>query len=280
MTLIDWILNVTGVLLWLNFRSVKFDPLVRTSAASLAGTLRRAEPVARSKWPFLAAVVGVILFRGWFYSELGPAVDWVPSLRLGAITIPFRSDYKDRVLLFSILSFCLSLSVFYLWILCLSLVNGRASETDPLQRFVRLHLGVVDGWPWLLRLLLPLIAGGVVWFALHPVFTGLGVVPHAGSMRVLLGQTCVMGLASYLSWKYVLGGLLALYLLNSYVYLGSHPFWAFVTLTGGNILGPLRKVPLCYGKVDFSPVLAIFMIFGVSQLIQAGLVHLYRLASA
>ncbi len=279
MTLIDFILNLTGVLLWLNFRAVKFDPLVRTSASSLAGTLRRAEAPRYQRYHYLAALLGLLFFRGWFYSQIGPAVDWVPSLRLGAISLAFRSDYKERVLLYTIFSFLLALAVFYLWLLCLSLVNGRASETDPLQRLVRLHLGPVDAFPWVVRLLLPVLAAIPIWLLLQWLFSGTGMIPAGAPMLNRVEQGAIIGLGSYLAWKYLLGGLLALYLLNSYVYLGRHHFWTFVTLTGRNLLAPLRKFPLQVGKADFSPVVAICLIFGLAELLQMLVVRLYRLVA-
>ena len=41
---VDFILNLAGLLLWLNWRSNRFDPLVRRSPATLMGTLRPAAP--------------------------------------------------------------------------------------------------------------------------------------------------------------------------------------------------------------------------------------------
>jgi hypothetical protein len=63
MPLIDFILNLAGLLLWLNWRSSRFDPLAHTSAATLAGTLKRAEPRRFQGWPFLGGLVGLLLLR-------------------------------------------------------------------------------------------------------------------------------------------------------------------------------------------------------------------------
>src|SRR5216110_2259561 len=109
MALIDFILNLACVLLWLTARSIRFDSLVKTSVASLAGTLRRTEPNRLRAWHFLLMLAMVLFCRAWIYRQIGPAVDWTPNLRLGAITIPFRSDMFGRMLLFSVLSFGLTL---------------------------------------------------------------------------------------------------------------------------------------------------------------------------
>src|SRR4051812_45188585 len=151
MALVDFILNLAGLLLWLNARSLRFDPLVRTSAASLVGTLKRAGTSRLRAWHLLILLVGLLLLRALLYAQIGPAVNWMPNLRLGPIAISFRSDIPGRMVLFSLLSFAVTLGVFYLWLLLLSLVNGRPGENDSLQRLVALHLGVVGRWPWPIR---------------------------------------------------------------------------------------------------------------------------------
>ena len=44
MGIVDFILNLAGLLLWLNWRSNRFDPLVKRLPATLMGTLRPAAP--------------------------------------------------------------------------------------------------------------------------------------------------------------------------------------------------------------------------------------------
>jgi uncharacterized protein YggT (Ycf19 family) len=75
----------------------------------------------------------------------------------------------------------------------------------------------------------------------------------------------------------LIGGLLALYLLNSYVYLGNHAFWSFVTATGRRVLTPVRQVRLRVGKVDFAPVVMIAVIFLAAELVGRGLTRLWPL---
>jgi len=278
MGLIDFILNLAGVLLWLNWRSVRFDPLVKTTPATLVGTLRRAEPHRLKRWHLLTALGALLLLRALLYWQIGSAVDWTPSLYLGGIdiAIPFRSDNWWRMLLFSGLSFALTLAVCYLWLLLLSLVNRRAAETDPVQKLVRLHLGRVDRWPWPVKSLLPLLVSLSLWCLLSLFLARLGIIPPARSQTHRLEQALVIGLGSYLSWKYLIGGLLALHLVGSYVYLGNQPLWSFIALTGRNLLTPLRWVPLRLGKVDFAPVVGIALVFFSAELAMRGLTALYQ----
>ncbi len=275
---IDFILNLAGILLWLNWRSIRFDTLVRTSPATLAGTLRRAEPRRLKHWHSLAALGGLLLVRALLYWQLGPAAGWTPSLHPGGldVAVPFRSDSWGRMLLFSGLSFGMTLAVCYLWLLLLSLVNGCRMESDPLQKLVRLHLGRVDRWPWPVKSLLPLLVGVLLWYLLSLFLARLDMILPASSRTHRLEQALVVGLGSYLSWKYLIGGLLALYLVGSYVYLGNQPVWTFIACTGRNLLAPLRWIPLRLGRADFAPLVAIALVFFATELARRGLTALYE----
>jgi uncharacterized protein YggT (Ycf19 family) len=278
MGLIDFILNLAGVLLWLNWRSVGFDDLVKTSPAALVGTLRRAEPHRLKGWHLLSALGGLLLVRALLYWQVGSAVDWTPSLHLGGIdiAIPFRSDSWWRMFLFSWLSFAVTLALCYLWLLLLSLVNGNAAETAPVQKLVRLYLGRVDRGPWPLKALLPLLVSLLLWYLLSLVLSRLSIIPPAASRTHRLEQAIVIGLGSYLSWRYLIGGLLALHLVSSYIYLGDQPLWSFVASTGRNLLVPLRWLPLRLGKLDFAPLVGIALVFLTAEFAQRSLTALYE----
>src|SRR5690242_1849525 len=115
---IDFILNVAGVLLWLNWRSSRLDPFIRATPATLAGTVRRAEPMRMKRWHFLAALGALLFIRAWFYEHIGPAVNWTPKLSFTVITPAFPLVLHGQVfflsaLTFSVLSFVRVLVIFY-----------------------------------------------------------------------------------------------------------------------------------------------------------------------
>src|SRR5262249_3105651 len=144
------------------------------------------------------------------------------------------------------------------------------------QKLVRGCLGRINGWPWLIKLSLPFSAAVVFWLALNPLLVRCNILPAARSGTQTLEQAALLALGAYLSWKYLIGGLLALRLLSSYVYLGSHSFWSFVGLTGRNLLTPLRWIPLQWGKVDFAPVIGVALVFLAAEIAQIGLTTLYQ----
>ena len=273
MGLIDFILNLAGLLLWLNWRSVRFDPLGKRTPATLIGTLRRAEPRRLRRWHLLAALGGLLLLRALFYWQIGSAAHWTGILNLSVITLSFRSDYFVRMLLFSIFSFGLTLGVFYLWLLLLSILAGP--EPLPFHRLVRMPLGGIDRWARGVKFLLPLIVTATFWWLASWLLAWLQVIPEPVSPAHRIEESLVIGLSSYLAWKYLAGALLVLHLLNSYIYFGKHPFWGYVNAGAQTLLSPLRALPLRVGKADFAPVVGIVLVFLAAELAGRGLVLLY-----
>lgn len=275
MSLIDFILNLAGLLLWIAWRMVPFDPLTKTRPATLTGTLRRAEPGRIWRWQFLAALFVLLALRGLFYRWFGASLDWTPSLELGTITISFRSDFLWRMMFFSGASFACVLLVFYLWLILFSLVGPRNIEADSCQRFVRIQLGAVHKWPAAFKAILPLLVCMGLWLAVEPLLAAWEIIPRPTSWLHVGEQSIVLGVGAYAVWQYAIGAVLGLHLLNTYVYLGSHPIWNFVKLTAQRLLVPLNRLPLRIGKVDFAPVVEIAVVFVGAEMLQRGLLLLY-----
>ena len=263
MGLIDFILNLAGVLLWLNWRSLRFDPLVITSPATLVGTLRRAEPQRSRGWQLLAGLTALILLRALLYRQIGPAADWTPKLNLYFVVLAFRSDLWLPVTCFSVLSFARVLLVCYFWLLALAMINRRSAEADPVLKMLRQHLGPVARWPWLVQLLLPLLLVTALWITLHPLLLHVEITNRVQSNAHLAEQGILIGTALYFSLQYVLPVFLFVYLIGSYVYLGTSPLWDFVGATSRNLLTPLRRLPLRIARFDFTPLAGAILIFAL-----------------
>src|SRR4029434_5949368 len=128
MGLIDFLLNIAALLLWLSWRGISLDPLATATPATLVGTLRRAEPSRVRRWHFLIALVGLLVLRAFLYRYvIGPALHCSGQVDLIATRLSFPSDYFQWMLLFSVLSFALTLLEFYfalLLVLVLSATNN------------------------------------------------------------------------------------------------------------------------------------------------------------
>jgi len=268
MAIVDFILNLGGLLLWLNWRSLRFDPLAKRTPATLMGTLRPASPRQKIRRGHLLVFLAVLLFlRAVVYRWLVPfwtgQLDWL-------LTAPtFRSDGFGQMLIFSFLSFGLTLGFFYVVLLFLSLLSGP----EPVHSLVKIPLGRVDGWPRWAKILLPFWVTALAWLLLSWPLGWMQNLP--ASMTLRIEQSVAIGLASYLVWKFPAGLLLGLHLLNSYIYFGKHPFWKYVNMTAQKLLAPLKKFPLHAGKVDFAPVVALGLLFLTAEFAGRGLAFLY-----
>ncbi len=261
MGLIDFILNLAALLLWLSWRSRHFDPLVQRTPATLVGTLQRAGHRLAPGWQLWGGLLLLLVFRALLYWLIGSPAEWTPTLDLGWIVPAFRSDRFGALLLFSVLSFLRVLLVFYFWLLVLALLNRATAEPDPTLRLVRLHLGRAGRWPWPVLVLLPFVLTAALWALLYPLLAYLGVVMRVHSVPHLLEQGLLVGTGLLLTLKFLLPAVLFLYLISSYVYLGSSPVWDFVGHTSRSLLLPLRWAPLRLARLDLAPVAAVALVF-------------------
>lgn len=255
MLLIDYILNLAGLLVWLHWRAMKFDPLARTTPATLVGTLRRAEPQRLRSWQLLLGLTSLLVVRAWLYWQVGSAAGWTASLHLGFIVLAFRSDFFLTALLYSFLSFAKVLLVVYFWLIILVLINGPSTESDPILRLIRLHLGRLARWPRWALVLLPFVVTTWLWIMVHPLLEQAGVINVSRSTWRVALQGALVGLTLWGTLKYLLPAVLFAHLIANYVYLGSSPLWDFTATTSRRLLTPLRRLPLRIGRLDLGPVI-------------------------
>ena len=276
MSVIDWILNLACVLLWLNWRSVRLNAIPAAPGISLLGTLRPADSRPTTRWSYLIGVLAILFFRGLFYHQIGSAMSWMPTLELGAVSVPFRSDRLARILSYSFLVFGVWLAGFYAWVLLLSACNRETPDTDPIQRMVRLHLGRLEWWPASLKLLFVPLAAMLIWAGLRPALVHLGLIPAANSNLQFWAQSVIIGAASLVLWKYLLLGVFVLSFADTYVFLGNSPVWHFASTTARNLLRPLRLWPLRLGRIDFSSITGILLVIAISEGLARALPIIYQ----
>src|SRR5215469_10307638 len=110
---VDFILNLAGLLLWLNWRSNRFDPLVKRLPATLMGTLRPAAPKKLRRWLFPVFIAVLLLLRALIYWWIGLETGWAGKLNLGVTVLWFSSSPHliqfYRMVSFSFFSFGLTL---------------------------------------------------------------------------------------------------------------------------------------------------------------------------
>jgi uncharacterized protein YggT (Ycf19 family) len=262
MSFVDCILNLTALILWLNWRSVSLRSIVPASTVTIATTVRSAG-LSRLRWVYLCATLLLLILRAGIYQGLGPSIRWVPGLDFGPMLVVFRSDQFQKIFLFSFLSFGFTLALFYFSLLVLAIINRGVSDAVPEQRWIRLHLGLLGRAPLMFQFFAPFIISVAAWLALHPLLTGLGMLPET-ARRQTFGQAALVGLFAYESWKFVTVGFLLLHFINSYVYLGNLPLLNFVNLTCQRMLRVFSWLPLRVGRIDFRPLLMACLIAAAS----------------
>jgi len=75
MGIVDFILNLAGLLLWLNWRSNRFDPLVKRQPATLMARCGRPRP-APSGAGAAGFHCGLLLLRAVVYWWVGSQASW------------------------------------------------------------------------------------------------------------------------------------------------------------------------------------------------------------
>jgi uncharacterized protein YggT (Ycf19 family) len=277
MAVVHFILNGICLLLWLNWRSRRLGALPnRPPALALIGTLRRAGTSPRERWNSSIALVAVLLIRAIIYWQVGPGFRWLPQISMPGFVLHFRPDVFARMVIFSVLGFVIFLGAFYFSLLLICMVNRAAGESDYWNAFVRAHLGIFAKLPWAGCLLAPFVAGFLFWLAIGPCLAAIEVHQPVKSFTQLCGQATVVGLGSWLLWQYVVGAVLILHVLSSYVYLGNAPFWSFVGTTARNLVRPLSWLPLRLGKIDFTPLVALALLALAVWFAPESLEWLYR----
>lgn len=273
MSVIDAILNIAGLLLWLKWRDKGHE--FSGPKISLLGTLRKAGPPRPRIW-YLLALLALLAVRPLLYRLLGSALDWTPTISLGVIALPFRSVFFWRIFLFSFFSFAVTLGILHLFLLLLSILDGKNSPADPVQVLVRAQLGKLDSLPTIVKSLLPWLAMLMLWCLLNKPLVALGILPGTKSFVYLIKQGAVVGLGVYLAWKYLVIGILLLHLLNSYIYFGAWPFWTFIDSSARQILKLISWIPLRFGKIDFAPLVVMALVIFVAEYGSRGLVWIYQ----
>lgn len=264
MALLDFILNLAALLLWLNWRFLRLakkDP--GPGGISLAGTLKSTASPKAEAWPYLAALIGLLLIRALAYYTIGNNLRVNMVLPLGLVSISFNPRMIMRMFLFSGLSFAVFTLVFYFWLLLLSVLNHRVTEPDACLRLVRLHLGRVQLFPVWAKLMLPGLLAGLLWLGIGWWLEVIGLFPVPASLETRVFRCVLMGVYAYQTWIPALLSVMGLYLLNSYIYLGEAAFWNFIGVTARNLLGLLGAWRLQARKLDFTPLLWILGLWWV-----------------
>jgi len=215
---VDFILNLAGLLLWINWRAARLTieqaetcdahrhiaPAPRRHDFDIGTCLRHRRAAGFARAVLLA-------------DRLGCGLGW--KLDLGVTTIFFRSNLFGEILLFSV-SVCANARNFYLWLLLLSILSGP----QTIHRLVKIQLGEIDGWRRWIEIY---FASGGDWHCFGGWQAGRshGCIQNQRSAAAQrIEEALVIGFSSYLVWKFSLAHCSRYTCLNSYIYFGKIRF--------------------------------------------------------
>jgi len=271
---LDLLLNIVLLLLWFNWRAARLNKLPNLSPSSLLLLLTQPRRSPLSGWLSLFAIPLLLVLRAGAYRQIGSAMNWTAQLNLGVVVLPFHSEFGERILLFSILSFGWFWLKFFTWLLALSVVNRGETEPGVILKFIRVQLGPIERLPSFAKLLLPLLLVTIVWISLTPLLLKFGIVPKPSSTLHALAQGAVIGAGAWLPVAYLLSCILLLHILNTYVFLGDYALWQFVTQTARRFLKPFLFLRL--GRFDFAPFIGVIVIVLAAGFLERFLESLYQ----
>jgi len=256
----DWlhgILNLTGLLLWVSWRT---GTMPRSQPPrNLAGPTPRQGPVYRRSWIYLLVLLALLGGRAIFYNQFGPGLNWYPHLNLLDVFHPFKSDSLPHALAYSVLSFGHWLVALYFCFAMLGTVQPKSESTETWRNFLKAQFA----WPG--GLAVPLQWLAVIGIAFAFRFAETTWIASLESIGTPSSHLPLLVLLDLRAANYLIMTLLALYLLNNYVYFGEQTFWKTVEESGKRLLTPLRILPWEARKIDFAPIVALAIAYGLSH---------------
>lgn len=274
MALLNLLLDLVALVLLLTGLGIGARTPVRR-AGTLLGSLTLAEGSRARRWPLFGSLVALLALRPLLYAPLAEVTGWVPAWNPTPATVPFRADFARRLLAFSVLSFGWTLFQFLTWIFFAAVLARGTREPSAWSRFFNDMLGPLSRLPSVLMILVPTVVAGLIWMAASVPLHWMDLLPAVHSWKQLASQAALIGAGVWISVGWMLCGLLLLRLINTYVYLGTHPFWDFVHQVGGVALRPLEWMPARIGKLDLTALIGAAILGAAAQGAERGLAHLY-----
>ncbi|MCS7089891.1 MAG: hypothetical protein RMN51_00715 [Verrucomicrobiota bacterium] len=281
MAWVDWLLNLSCLLLgvgaWLG-RSQWCRQLV---VAKLAGTLRVVETPWIRPCVLVGGMFGLLLVRAWWAWCAGNWSVWTPQVDLGVLRVSFppTPGWPGLTLasVYAGLSFAALAVGFWFWMLLLSSLGRGLLEHNALYPLIQRCALLPLRWSFGARLGLAWALIGLAWMGVEPWMAKLGLVPEPLPWPWRGWQAGILSLGACLSWKPLLVAVLLAYWVNLYIYMGSHPLWDLVARVGRRLTMPLRKLPCRFMRLDLVPPCMAGCFWGLAWVLEHG-VDLPRMA--
>ena len=262
----DWlhgILNLIGLLFWVLWRAGTIPRSKPTNA--IAGPTPRQGKIYKHSWVYLLGLIILLTLRAAFYNQFGPGLHWIPYLEFIHEAPHFRSYIFPMTFAYSILSFARWLSALYFCLALLITIIPEENSAKMWRSFLRCQFGWLGGLPaialWVTALLLSA--------SLHIIeIEWMTLIEARSENSHQYGYLPLLIILDFRAATYLTMGIVSLYIINSYVYIGEKKFWKNVDDYGKQLLAPVRRIPLVVGKADLAPFLVMAIAYGLSYILR------------
>ncbi|MEC7903449.1 MAG: hypothetical protein VYE74_04590 [Verrucomicrobiota bacterium] len=252
---IDHILNLAAWILWINGSMGLMQPWKPQSGISLVGTLKALSPSRMNPaWFFILGVALILCFKILLLHYLGKPLASTVAVDFLLFPVFFKTGSLSHMALMGVVTFIRFSFMGYLWLWFLRcLTTGKGM--DPLHGMLDAVLGPLgQRKAWLQGVLLWLL-GVMLWTLLGALLARLEILPGRDASS-LLWQATLISSAAWMSLRWLIYGMLALYLVHSYVYLGGWEGWDWLDQGVERLLWPLKPLRLHWKRIDFTPMVA------------------------
>ena len=255
MELVNFLLNLLCWFLWAGAFVFPRYAVRSSQPLTLLSTLRSEPPRSFSRIFFLGSLVLLLGLRGAAYWNFSPSNASLPAIDVGLLKVSLQPDSLSQMACYSFGSFAVFLYGYYLWVFGLSLTSRLKGRVDSIENLIDQQLGAFAMWHPGLKVALVGLVGGLLWVGLGFVLISLGALAENWNGWVLVAQSPVGAAAFWLRCLILVMLIIGVHFINSYVYLGEKPLWAYVDQTAKTYLTPFRKLPLLVVRFDVAPLL-------------------------
>lgn len=275
MEIINSILNLLGWLLWAAaFVFPRYD-VASSQPLSLLSTLRAETPHTRHRVLLIGGLILLLGGRAFLYWNFSSGNALLFSDFGIIVKSKFQTDSLWQMIAYSTSSFLHFLYIYYVWVLCLSMSVKQNSKAASIQNLINQQLGIGARWHSGMKIMIGGMIGIGLWFGIGMILISIKVLPE-WSLGNLLLQSSLRIASFWLSFLFVILGVIGLHFINSYVYLGEKALWNFIDETAKLYLSIFRRLPLVVGRFDFAPIFGALVYWLMFEIIQWGLCEISK----
>ena len=220
MQIIDFILNLAAWILWVNGWMQFHNPTDIQRPLTLVGTLVGPSRRIGVAWIYLGGFLLILLLKTLLLHYLGAPVETSMAINFMLLIVYFKTGTLVIMFWMALASYLKFAMIAYIWVWFLSRVS-RKDLAENIVQGLGASLGFLQHRHWVIQILSLILFGMLGWMFLGMVFAWLGVLPAISDVSHLIWQALCISACAWLSLYYLIIVVMILYLIHSYVHLGT-----------------------------------------------------------